>query len=59
MMGRDFENIRKITIEVCEVHSDCHFTIDDSRMFLRVIARCNGAALRDLVQKLDTAGYMD
>lgn len=35
------------------------FHINDDRQFLRVDARCNGAALRDLVAALDRAGLLD
>lgn len=57
--GRDFETIRAITIRVAEAHSGCEFEVNDDRMNLRVVATCNGAALRDLVEALDKAGFLE
>lgn len=34
-------------------------TINDDKKLLRVVANCNGAALRDLVTALDQAGFLN
>jgi hypothetical protein len=33
--------------------------VNSERMFLRIRARCNGAALRDLIIALDQASFLD
>lgn len=57
--GSDFENVRAIAFKITENHSGTEATVNDDRMFLRVIIHGNGAALRDLVTALDQAGYLD
>lgn len=57
--GRDFYNVRAIAFKVAEDHAGTEVTVNDDRMYLKVVARCNGAALRDLINALDRAGYLE
>ena len=50
--------INDICAKVREDHPDAMIGVNDDRMFLRIRARCNGAALRDLIFGLDTAGFL-
>lgn len=51
--------INDICATVRATHANAMIGVNDDRVFLRVRARCNGAALRDLILALDTAGFLD
>lgn len=55
---RDAEVLMNIANAITENHARCEITLDDAAPKIRVIARCNGAALRDLVDMLDRAGFL-
>ncbi|MBW7056793.1 hypothetical protein KY389_08805 [Paracoccus bogoriensis] len=40
-------------------HPDAMIDVNSDRMFLRIRARRNGAALRDLIVALDQASFLD
>ena len=50
--------INDICATVRAAHPDAMIGVNDDRMFLRIRARCNGAALRDLIIALDQAGFL-
>jgi len=55
----DVDVINNICAGVCFTHPDVMIELNSERMFLRIRARCNGAALRDLIVALDKAGFID
>jgi len=68
-----FHNIKTATLERAAVasaiddicagvranHPDAMIELNRERTFLRIRARCNGAAMRDLIVALDQAGFLD
>ena len=51
--------VKAIAAEIASVHAGCEFVVDDEGIAIRIIAKCNGAALRDLVEALDKSGYLE
>lgn len=44
--------------DAIESEHKCRLEVNVNRVTVRVIAKCNGAALRDLVSDLDRAGFL-
>lgn len=57
--GKDFENVRAIAFKIVENHTGTEATVNDDNLNLKIIVHCNGAALRDIINALDRAGYLD
>lgn len=57
-VGRDREVLQNIGNAVSEEHPTFTFQLVDDPWRIKVLAHCNGAALRDLVDMLDRAGFL-
>ncbi|QXN71420.1 hypothetical protein RCHARTNEY_51 [Rhodobacter phage RcHartney] len=51
--------IAAIVDQIETEHSGCAIEVNVARSTVRVMAKCNGAALRDLVSDLDRAGFLE
>lgn len=51
--------VLKIQLEEIAKEHRCEIAIDDEKAYIWVKVRGNGAALRDVVTKLDQMGYLD